>query len=220
MGIAMSFASPVFMDIGNLQAILLALSVEATIAVRDDASTYFGRIRPLGRIHPGFYRRCHRSCAQSRVPTFLSIIIGLIAALSVGLINGLLVAKMKINPFITTLGMSITIRGLLLVLARGRAVLNLRFLYCNWSREYIRFSVSDLYHACNRYHRGYPSAQLCAFSAKTITLAEMKSCQLVGNQCRLRQNNKLLHSGPARGSRRADDYRPLWLKLGDCRDGG
>jgi ribose transport system permease protein len=41
------------------------------------------------------------------------------------MINGLLVAKMKINPFITTLGMSITIRGLLLVIAKGRAVLNL-----------------------------------------------------------------------------------------------
>jgi ribose transport system permease protein len=43
----------------------------------------------------------------------------------VGLFNGLLVAKLKINPFITTLGMMITIRGLLLVLAKGRAVLNL-----------------------------------------------------------------------------------------------
>jgi ribose transport system permease protein len=50
---------------------------------------------------------------------------GLLAALGVGLINGLLVSKMKINPFITTLGMNITIRGLLLVVAEGRAVLNL-----------------------------------------------------------------------------------------------
>src|SRR5512147_2099856 len=33
MGIAMAFASPVFLDVGNLQAILLSLSVEATIAV-------------------------------------------------------------------------------------------------------------------------------------------------------------------------------------------
>jgi ribose transport system permease protein len=32
---------------------------------------------------------------------------------------------MKMNPFIITLGMLITIRGLLLVIARGRAVLNL-----------------------------------------------------------------------------------------------
>ena len=38
--------------------------------------------------------------------------------------NGLLVARLRINPFITTLGMAMALRGLLLVLARGRAVLN------------------------------------------------------------------------------------------------
>ena len=59
------------------------------------------------------------------IPTVPAILIGLLAALAVGLINGLLVAKMNINWFITTLGMSITIRGLLLVIAQGRAVLNL-----------------------------------------------------------------------------------------------
>jgi ribose transport system permease protein len=37
----------------------------------------------------------------------------------------LLVAKMGIDPLITTLGTSISIRGLLLVIAHGRAVLNL-----------------------------------------------------------------------------------------------
>ena len=49
------------------------------------------------------------------VPVTLSILIGLLAAAGVGMVNGLLVAKMKINPFITTLGMMISIRGLLLV---------------------------------------------------------------------------------------------------------
>jgi ribose transport system permease protein len=55
----------------------------------------------------------------------VAILLGLLASLGVGLVNGLLIAKMKINPFIVTLGMMITIRGLLLVLAGGRAVLNL-----------------------------------------------------------------------------------------------
>ena len=59
------------------------------------------------------------------IPVFLSILVGLLAASGVGLVNGLLIAKLEINPFITTLGMMITVRGLLLVLARGRAVLNL-----------------------------------------------------------------------------------------------
>jgi ribose transport system permease protein len=59
------------------------------------------------------------------VPTPLAIVLSLVAAFGVGMVNGLLIAKMKMNPFIITLGMMITIRGLLLVIAGGRAVLNL-----------------------------------------------------------------------------------------------
>jgi ribose transport system permease protein len=62
---------------------------------------------------------------QAGFPVFLAILTGLIAALGVGLSNAFLIARMRINPFITTLGMSMAIRGLLLVIAHGRAVLNL-----------------------------------------------------------------------------------------------
>lgn len=121
----MSLASPVFLDVGNLQAILLALSVEATIAVGMMILLISGGLDlSVGSIL-GFTGVVTGLALQAGIPILVSIILGLIAALSVGLINGLLVAKMKINPFITTLGMSITIRGLLLVIARGRAVLNL-----------------------------------------------------------------------------------------------
>jgi len=125
MGIAMTFASPVFLDIGNLQAILLALSVEGTIAVGMMLLLISGGLDLSVGSTLWFTVVVTGLALQAGVTTFPSIILGLIAALSVGLINGLLVAKMKINPFITTLGMSITIRGLLLVIARGRAVLNL-----------------------------------------------------------------------------------------------
>ena len=125
MGIAMTFASPVFLDIGNLQAILLALSVEGTIAVGMMLLLISGGLYLSVGSTLWFTGVVTGLALQAGVTTFPSIILGLIAALSVGLINGLLVAKMKINPFITTLGISITIRGLLLVIARGRAVLNL-----------------------------------------------------------------------------------------------
>jgi ribose transport system permease protein len=125
MGIGMSLASPVFLNVGNLQAILLALSVEGPIAVgmmilliSGGLDLSVGSVLGLTGVVTGL-------SLQAGFSTFPSIIIGLITALIVGIINGLLVAKIKINPFITTLGMQITIRGLLLVLARGRAVLNL-----------------------------------------------------------------------------------------------
>jgi ribose transport system permease protein len=59
------------------------------------------------------------------LPAPLGVLVGLIAALLVGLVNGVLVSKLMINPFIATLGMQITVRGLTLVLASGKAVLNL-----------------------------------------------------------------------------------------------
>src|SRR5512143_978869 len=106
MSIAMAIASPVFLDVGNLQAILLALSVEATIAVGMMLLLISGGLDlSVGSIL-GFTGVVTGLALQAKIPVFLSILLGLLAALTVGLINGLLVAKMKINPFITTLGMS------------------------------------------------------------------------------------------------------------------
>ncbi|NMB88332.1 MAG: ABC transporter permease [Chloroflexi bacterium] len=123
--IGMSIASPVFMTKENVEAILLALSVEATIAV--------GMVILL--ISGGLDLSVGSTLALTGVVTGLlltssgsipfSILGGMLAALAVGLCNGLLVARLKINPFITTLGMNMAVRGLLLVLAQGRAVLNL-----------------------------------------------------------------------------------------------
>jgi len=123
--IVMSILAPIFVTRGNVEAILLGLSVEGIIAI--------GMVIVL--ISGGFDLSVGSTLAFAGVVTGLaltagiaapvSILFGLLASLGVGLVNGLLIAKMKINPFIATLGMLITIRGLLLVLASGRAVLNL-----------------------------------------------------------------------------------------------
>jgi ribose transport system permease protein len=124
-GLIMSILSPIFLTQGNVEAILLGLSVEGIIAV--------GMVIVL--ISGGFDLSVGSTLALAGVVTGLAlsagvaapiaILLGLLASLSVGLVNGLLIAKMKINPFVATLGMQITVRGLLLVLASGRAVLNL-----------------------------------------------------------------------------------------------
>jgi ribose transport system permease protein len=125
MGTAMTIASPVFLDMGNLEAILVALSVEATIAVGMMILLISGGFDLSVGSVVGFTGVVTGLSLQAGMPVAPAILTGLIAALAVGILNGLLVAKMEINPFITTLGMSIAIRGLLLVLAHGRAVLNL-----------------------------------------------------------------------------------------------
>lgn len=50
---------------------------------------------------------------------------GLLAGMTVGLINGLLVSKLDVSPFITTLGMLVVARGVALGLTGGSAVLDL-----------------------------------------------------------------------------------------------
>lgn len=123
--IIMTIASPVFLTWPNVEAILLALSVEATIAVGMVILLVSGGLDLSVGSTLAFTGVVTGLVVSAGLPTPVSILIGLLAALGVGLVNGLLVAKMKINPFITTLGMMTTIRGLLLVLARGKAVLNL-----------------------------------------------------------------------------------------------
>lgn len=125
MAIAMTIASPVFLDLGNIQAILVGLSIEGTIAVGMMLLLISGGLDLSVGSTLGFTGVVTGLSLQAGFPVVLAILTGLIAALGVGLVNALLIAKMRINPFITTLGMSMAIRGLLLVIAHGRAVLNL-----------------------------------------------------------------------------------------------
>ncbi|MDW7755322.1 MAG: ABC transporter permease [Brevefilum sp.] len=124
-GIAMSISTPVFFTRLNLEAILMALSVEATIAVGMVILLVSGGLDLSVGSTMAFVGVVTGLVLVAGVGAIPAILIGLLAGLGVGLINGLLIAKMKINPFITTLGTMITARGLLLILARGRAVLNL-----------------------------------------------------------------------------------------------
>lgn len=124
-GIIMAFASPVFLTQGNIEAILLGLSVEGTIAVGMVMVMIIGGFDLSVGSTLAFTGVVTGLALTSGIPTPIAVVIGLLAALAVGLSNGLLVAKLGINAFIATLGMMLTVRGLLLVLAQGKTVLNL-----------------------------------------------------------------------------------------------
>lgn len=123
--IFMSSMSPVFFTWANAEAMLLALSVDAIIAVgmvvlliSGGLDLSVGSTLALTGVVTGLVLNAGQ-------PAWVAILVGMGTAVLVGLGNGLLVARLKINPFITTLGMQMMIRGLLLVLAKGKAVLNL-----------------------------------------------------------------------------------------------
>ena len=123
--IIMAIASPVFLTRGNIEAILLGLSVEGTIAVGMVMVMIIGGFDLSVGSTLAFTGVVTGLALTAGIPTPIAVAIGLLSALSVGLANGLLVAKLGINAFIATLGMMLTVRGLLLVLAQGKTVLNL-----------------------------------------------------------------------------------------------
>ncbi|HET6411561.1 MAG TPA: ABC transporter permease [Anaeromyxobacter sp.] len=123
--VVMTFASPVFLSWPNIEAILLGLSIEGTVAVGMSMLFVAGGLDLSVGSTLAFAGVVAGLALTAGIPAFLSVLLALLAALAVGLVNGLLIAKLKINAFIITLGMMITIRGLLLVVAHGQAVLNL-----------------------------------------------------------------------------------------------
>jgi ribose transport system permease protein len=121
----MASMSPVFLTWANAEAMLLALSVDAIIAVGMVVLLISGGLDLSIGSTLGLTGVVTGLLLNSGQPAWAAILLGLATAVLVGIGNGLLVARLKINPFITTLGMQMMIRGLLLVLAKGKAVLNL-----------------------------------------------------------------------------------------------
>ncbi len=124
-GAIMTAASSVFLTWPNLEAILLGLSVEGPIVVGMAILLVSGGLDLSVGSTLAFTGVVCGLLTVAGIPAVIAIVLSLVAALAVGMANGLLIAKMKMNPFIITLGMMITVRGLLLIIARGRAVLNL-----------------------------------------------------------------------------------------------
>ncbi len=123
--VVMTFVSPVFLSWPNIEAILLGLTTDGPVTVGMAMLFVAGGLDLSVGSTLAFTGVVAGLTVTAGVPAPLSIALGLLAALGVGLANGLLIAKLRINAFIITLGLMITIRGLLLVIARGRAVLNL-----------------------------------------------------------------------------------------------
>jgi ribose/xylose/arabinose/galactoside ABC-type transport system permease subunit len=70
-----------------------------------------------------------RAAADSGAPLFLSVLVGLIAGVAgaavVGLINGAIIAKLKVPAFIVTLGTSFIVRGVAYLMSENTTVIGL-----------------------------------------------------------------------------------------------
>ena len=68
-------------------------------------------------------------CAElsaHQVPVVIVVVLGLLMGVAIGLVNGFLITKMKLQPFIATLGTNQIFRGLAYVISNGEPVLNIQ----------------------------------------------------------------------------------------------
>lgn len=127
---ALAVISPPFFTAPNIIDILRQISVIGILAVGQtiviitagiDLSV--GSILALSAVmaasfaHPGQY------------PLIVPLLVGIFAGFACGAINGLLIAKSRLAPFIVTLGMMTAARGMALVYTSGRPVFNLTNAY-------------------------------------------------------------------------------------------
>lgn len=120
--IIMSFASPVFLTVGNQLALIMSFSVTAIIAVGMTVLMVSGGFdMSVGSIL-GFTGIVAGWCLRQGIPVPVAVLIALIFGAAIGLFNGFTIAKIGINPFVTTLAGLSLFRGLTLIVSRGQSI--------------------------------------------------------------------------------------------------
>jgi len=115
----MSFLSPTFMTPGNWSALLLQVSVEVIVAIGMTILLVSGGFDLSVGSTFAISGAVTAMALVSGVPTILAIAMGLLLGTVIGFINGFIIARIGINPFVTTLAMMSIVRGMLLVVTRG-----------------------------------------------------------------------------------------------------
>jgi len=125
MFIFMSFASPYFLTVPNLLAVMLGLSLEAIIAVAMVHLMVSGGFDMSVGSVVAFTGAVTAMLLRSGVPVVFAVLIGLVIGAAIGLFNGFIVAKVGINAFVTTLSSLSLFRGLTLIVTHGQNIAGL-----------------------------------------------------------------------------------------------
>ncbi|TWD98531.1 monosaccharide ABC transporter membrane protein (CUT2 family) [Neobacillus bataviensis] len=137
--VILSISSESFLTTTNIINILRQVSIIGIVAIgmsfviiTGGIDLSVGSIMALSAVVASSFAK-----ADSSYSLIIPIMIGLTVGLACGLINGVLVAKWKVAPFIATLGMMTAARGLAMVYTNGRPVIGLNNSYNNIGSGYI-----------------------------------------------------------------------------------
>ena len=118
-----SFASPSFMQIDNIMGILQSTAVNGVLAI---ACTFIiitsGIDLAVGTLMTFCAVMTGVVLVYWELPFFLGIVAAILTGALIGAINGTMIAKMKIPPFIATLGMMMLLKGLSLVVSGTKPI--------------------------------------------------------------------------------------------------
>ena len=113
-----AIASPVLFTWENIKGILLATAVNGILAlgvtfviITAGIDLSVGTVMTLSAVMTGVF------ITFWGMPIPIGILAGLLTGTAAGLVNGLLISRMKIPPFIATLGMMMIARGLSLIIS-------------------------------------------------------------------------------------------------------
>ena len=122
----LSFTTSKFLTVSNWTIIISQVSINALLAFGVTFVIITGGIDlSLGSIMAVTGVAAASLAHPDTYPVIVPLAIGLLAGVAMGALNGLVITKSKVPPFIVTLGMMTIGRGLALILSKGRPVSNL-----------------------------------------------------------------------------------------------
>jgi len=121
-GVILSFLSPHFLNPQNIIAVLLGASFDAIVAVgmtllliSGGFDLSVGSVVGFGGVVAG------KMLVYGQNPV-VAVLAGLLAGALIGALNGFIIAKIKVNPLITTLAMLSIVRGAIYIITKGLGV--------------------------------------------------------------------------------------------------
>lgn len=126
MSVALAIISPTFISIANIQSVTRAFSYIAIMAIGElmviltggiDLSV--GSMIGLGGLLSAYF------IVNINLSVFFSVLLAVLACTVFGIINGLLVTRVKLPPFIATLGIMSIARSVCYIVTKGYPILRL-----------------------------------------------------------------------------------------------
>jgi ribose/xylose/arabinose/galactoside ABC-type transport system permease subunit len=118
---AFSFFVPSFFTFVNLSGMLGSIAVTGTLALGVSIALIAGAIDFSIAATAAFTGILITKMLSNNIPVIFAILLVMVSAVVIGTFNGLLVAKLRINAFITTLATMGIIRGLAFIINGGSA---------------------------------------------------------------------------------------------------